>query len=383
MRSDVHLPTGKKNMQKAIFYNQQQKVILDKNINSDNNIKNAYLKLKEESTNSSCNLNLWLDITDPNKQELLELRKEFDLDEHALDQFLFGSKKPQVRIMRNQTFLIVPKLYNSNNKTLVTEAFYFFQGRGWLVTIHSSSFDLFEKVTNLMEKYNQKITESSIHALFFGILSLLVDSYETLLTAVEVELCDFEEYAIYRPSKKTLQYVDNLSRQLIIMRRQFWLVRNVINSLYHIQLEEEQNQQNRRDVSGGEYIRVTVYDDLKQLIETVEMYQTSLNSLRELMVGTVALQQNDAMKVLTIFASVLLPITFITGIFGMNGMDLGYIVDRHVGQIVVFAVMSIISVISLLYFKSRGWFLQKQGQSDQFVRDINKSSYHSHYKKGK
>ena len=102
--------------------------------------------------------------------------------------------------------------------------------------------------------------------------------------------------------------IDSLSRQTILLRRHFWRTRGIINFLVHIE----------HDTEDIKYIEM-VYDEISQLIDFVESYEATINSIRELYVAEVSLQINDTMRVLTIFTVILLPLTLIVGIYGMNG----------------------------------------------------------------
>jgi magnesium transporter len=158
---------------------------------------------------------------------------------------------------------------------------------------------------------NKRILESSIDALYYSILSSIVRRYEQLLKAIELKVMEFEKESLYRPTKKTLERLDNLSKQAIILRRHFWQARSVMNFLTHMEEDKE-------DI---EYLQI-VYDDINQLIELVESYRDTINSIREIYAGSISLQLNDTMRILTIFSTILLPLTFLISIFGMQGFDL-------------------------------------------------------------
>lgn len=105
-----------------------------------------------------------------------------------------------------------------------------------------------------------------------------------------------------------------------MLRRQFWHVRNMINFLLHTEKDKE-------DVK---YVEM-VYDDITQLIDFVESYEGTINSIRELYVVKVSLQINETMRVLAIFTVILLPLVLIAGIYGMNGIDLENITQVPLG----------------------------------------------------
>jgi magnesium transporter len=304
--------------------------------------------------------NVWVDLVSPTPAELSSIQQSFHLDKVALEEYLNKSKKPQVRVVDNHKFALALDMKFKDAKTLVTEAVHLFVGRGWLVTIHSNKVDLQSRILTLFEQKNRTVIESSIDALFYNILASLIDSYEQLLTAIELSVTDFEQRTLYKPSRRMLEYLDSLSRQVIILRRHFWHMRDIINFLTHVEEEKE-------DVK---YLKI-VYDDINQLIEMVESYRDTINSTRELYVANVSLQMSDTMKTLTIFSAILLPLTFISSMYGMNGLDLQNFFDFPMGFAIVLGTMGTITVGLFIFFKKKQWIL---AGTDPLDTGINTSS---------
>jgi magnesium transporter len=291
--------------------------------------------------------NVWVDLVDPSKEEIKSAQKAFGLDEKALQE-CFKSKKPQVRFLNNQTFTIFVDIKYDNAKALLTEPVYLFHGEGWLVTIHSAKVDLASAAHRLLEEKNRPIMETSIDALYYSILANIVDSFEQLLTAIELTVTDIERKSVYHPTRQMLEYLDEVSIQIIVLRRHFWHVRDVINSLIHI----------NEDKPDIKYLKI-VYDDINQLIQLVESYQDTVNSTRELYIANVSLQMNDTVRTLTLFSAILLPLTFISSVYGMNGLDLNNLLSLPIGFLIVLISMGVISAILLVFFRNKKWIFVK------------------------
>jgi magnesium transporter len=313
--------------------------------------------------------NVWVDLVNPTASELSSIQQSFHLDKAALEKYLNKSKKPQVRVVDNHKFALALDMKFKDARTLATEAVHLYVGRGWLVTIHSDKVDLQSRILTLFEEKNKTVIESSIDALFYNILASLIDSYEQLLTAIELSVTDFEQRTLYKPSRRMLEYLDSLSRQVIILRRHFWHMRDIINFLTHTEEDKE-------DVK---YLKI-VYDDINQLIELVESYRDTINSTRELYIANVSLQMSDTMKTLTIFSAILLPLTFISSIYGMNGLDLQNFFDFSIGFAIVLATMGAITVGLFLFFKKKQWILTG---SDPLDAGFNISRGEAHTSGGK
>ena len=292
--------------------------------------------------------NVWVDLVDPSKEEIKSAQKAFGLDEKSVELCFNKSKKPQVRFLNNQTFTIFLDIKYDDAKTLVAEPVYLFHGKGWLVTIHSSQVDLASAAHRLLEEKNRPIMETSIDALYYSILANIVDSFEQLLTAIELSVTGIERKSVYHPTRKMLEYLDEVSIQIIVLRRHFWHVRDVINSLIHI----------NEDHPDIKYLKI-VYDDINQLIQLVESYQDTVNSTRELYIANVSLQMNDTVRTLTLFSAILLPLTFISSVYGMNGLDLNNISTLPTGFAIVLISMAVISAILLVFFRNKKWIFVK------------------------
>jgi magnesium transporter len=320
--------------------------------------------LREDSTWFSSDLphlskkegyNLWIDLTTTvtdihSLPDLERIKQSFCLDEDAIKAVENGSKKPHARILKDHIFTIFLDLAYQNIRELDTKAIYFFLGRGWLITIHSKEIDLVGMGKNTFLKRNRRILESSIDALFYSLLSALVEKYEQLLTAVELKVLEFEKQSQYRPTKNTLHMLDELSKQAIVLRRHFWHARNTISFLSYA-------EQDNDDVK---YLKM-VQDEVTQLIDMIESYRDTMNSTREVFAGSISLRMSDTMRILTVFSVVLLPLSLVTGIFGMSGFDLENVSDIPGGFSIVAAVLAAIAGISLFIFWKRGWIFVREG----------------------
>jgi len=130
--------------------------------------------------------------------------------------------------------------------------------------------------------------------------------------------------------------VDTLSRQIIILRRYFWQIRDIIDYLSNT-IEE--------DKEGIKFLKI-VHDDINQLMLMVDSHKESINSLRELYIANISLQLDDTVKTLTIFSAILLPLTFLTSLYGMNGLDLKQIWNFPAGLGIILLIM-VITLIGL------------------------------------
>jgi magnesium transporter len=161
-----------------------------------------------------------------------------------------------------------------------------FIGNNWLITIHSSKSKLRQKIHQIFEN-DKEIIGSSIDILYYNILTKIVEEYEHVLTAIEIAMTDLEEKSLYNPSKKILVNLEGLSRQLIILRRYFWKIREIFNFLLYLEKEKEKEKEEQ-----AKYLRM-IYDDVNELLDLIESHKDTINSIRELYIAYVSLQMND------------------------------------------------------------------------------------------
>jgi magnesium transporter len=333
-------------MQSAIAYNERE--IKEKGSKED--IKQGF--------------NLWIDLVSPTESEIQSVQELFSLDAKAVESILNKSKKPQVRILEDHIFTIILGIKYKDLRTLITDGVYLFLGAGWLVTLHSADLDLINNVRKLFEEKNKKVLGASIDGLYYSIINEIVDTYEQLLTAIELTITDFEQRTLYRPTKKMLEYLDTLSRQIIVLRRHFWHVRDILNFLIHM----EKTHSKKEEVK---YVEMA-YDNVTQLIQLVESYRDTINSTRDLYIANISLQMNDTMRVLAIFSALVLPLTFVSGIYGMNGLDLNNISSLPLGFALVILTMAIIVGILFLFFRKKQWILSRRDDELLTIEDPSK-----------
>jgi magnesium transporter len=305
---------------------------------------------------------LWLDIVNPTKSEISEITKSFDLDKSAVETLEHKSKKPQVRVLENHKFTIILDIKYKTFEDLVTESIYLFHGSNWLITIHSEKIDLLTNVKLLFEQKNKKVMAASIDALYYNILTEIISRYEQLLTSVELTISEFGQRSLQRrATKKILEQLDALTRQIILLRRHFWQARDIMNFLTHTEKDKDEIN----------YLRIA-YDDTYQLIELVESFRDTINSTRDLYIANLSMQMNDTMRTLTIFTAILLPLTLITGIYGMNGLDLADISNVPVGFLIVVVTMIVMAALLFWVFKQKQWIMSNDNDYGNKMKQENK-----------
>lgn len=298
--------------------------------------------------------NVWVDVVNPSPAEMQSLSKTFAINGKALEQWEHKSKKPQIRIFDDQVFTVTLSMGFENARSLSSEAVYAFLGRGWLVTVHEAHNDSIEEARMLFKQNDRRIMASSLDSIYYSIITGIVNSYEQLLTSIELSIASLGQDSLHKPSRRMLEKLDVLSKHIITLRRHFWRTRHIINLL--INTKQENREESRQ-------LKVA-YDEINQLIDLVESLRDSINSTQNLYLANASLHLNDTMRTLTIFSAILLPLTFMAGLYGMNGIDLNNISNVPAGFALVLGVMAAVTAALFIFFKQKKWIFVRQEYED-------------------
>jgi magnesium transporter len=182
--------------------------------------------------------------------------------------------------------------------------------------------------------------------LVYALLDAVVDSYFAVLERVGETVEFLEEELVTNPTPETLQAIHSLKRQMIFLRKSVWPLREVIGAL-------ERGESSLIKESTGIYLR-DVYDHTIQVIDTIETFRDMISGMLDIYLSSVSNRMNEVMKVLTIIATIFIPLTLIAGIYGMNFEHMPELQWRW-GYPAVWLIMLGVGVVMLIYFRRRKW----------------------------
>jgi len=173
-----------------------------------------------------------------------------------------------------------------------------------------------------------------------------VDHYFQVLEGIGVITEELEEEVLLEPRQSTMHRLHGLKRELLTIRRAVWPLRDLLSSLLRDDME-------RFSEDTSVYLR-DVHDHAVQVLDTVETLRDVVSGMVDLYLSTVSFRTNEVMKVLTIMASIFIPLTFFAGVYGMN---FEYMPELHMhwAYPTLLAGMLVIAVGMVIYFKRKGW----------------------------
>lgn len=274
--------------------------------------------------------------------------KTFDLHPLALEDILNTAHPPKYEEFEDCVLLITKMFYfDEQDNRLEAEQISLVLKAGQLLTFQERSGDVFDGVRERLKRKSGRIRQRGADYLAYALIDSVVDSYYHVLEKVGDRLDTLENELLNQPSQELLQQVHQMKGQLMFLRKTIWPMRELVASLLHSESE-------LLDDSITPFLR-DLYDHAIQVLDTVEGYRETATGLVELYMSSVSQRMNEVMQVLTIMASIFIPLTFIAGIYGMNFELMPELKWRY-GYPMVLVVMLMCVVAMLLFFKRKKWF---------------------------
>ena len=290
----------------------------------------------------------WLDLTAPDRQDLEDLRRIFGFHPLALQDTEEFGQRPKLDDYDDHVFLVYYGAYRDRPAETepLREVHMYISGR-YLVTAHRDPLPLLERQR---EQLNGRVLHSE-QFLIYRVLDTLTDSFFPMLSDMDDEIDTLESSIVAGPTQEALQRLFALKRELVAMRKVITPQRDLfarsvdqIAELPGLTLDER------------DYFR-DVYDHLIRISDLIDSYRDLLSGATDMYLSTVSIRQNEVMKQLTVIATVFLPLSFITGFFGMN---FGYLVTDLIHTDWTFWVVGVGSMVAtcvalVVYFRRKGW----------------------------
>lgn len=242
--------------------------------------------------------------------------------------------------------LKVPRI-DKNTGKITSEQISILLGKNYVLSFQETEDDMFEPIRNRIRDGTGEIRKKKNDYLAYALADAVVDSFFVVLEKVGEQTEHIEEELMSKPVPKTLGMIHSMKRQMILLRKIIWPMREVIDSFERAapsQLIEKDTKQYIRDV----------YSHTVQIMDTIESLRDMVSGMLDTYLSSVGNKMNEVMKTLTIIASIFIPISFITGIYGTNfayvpGLDWGS------GFFIMAGIMTAIALVMVGWFKKKAW----------------------------
>jgi len=236
--------------------------------------------------------------------------------------------------------------YNEEIQGIESEQISLILGDCYVITFQERVGDVFDAVRDRIRNAKGRVRKMGPDYLAHALIDAIVDSYFSILEKVGEKIETMEDQLVTEPTEKTLHQIHALKREMISLRRSIWPLREVVSG---VQRSESQLIHESTDV----YLR-DVYDHTIQIIDTIENFRDMVAGMLDIYLSSISNRMNAVMKVLTIIATIFIPLTFVAGVYGMNFEHMPEL-KWHWAYPAVWLVMIVIAAVMLMYFKRKKW----------------------------
>ena len=290
----------------------------------------------------------WINIDGLHQVEILEkLGNCYELHPLVLEDILNTDQRPKMEDYGEYIYIVLRMLdYSDTDKGIVTEQVSLILGPNFVFSFQEKEGDVFNPVRERIRNSKGRIRRMGADYLAYALLDSIVDNYFIILEKFGEKIEFLEEELVSQPKPETLQTIHHLKKEMIFLRKAVWPLREVISGL-------ERGESSLIKQGTGIYLR-DVYDHTVQVIDTIETYRDMLSGMLDIYLSSVSNRLNAVMKVLTVIATIFMPLTFLAGIYGMNFKYMPEL-DWRWGYPVIWLIMIGIGVFMLVYFRKKKW----------------------------
>jgi magnesium transporter len=289
----------------------------------------------------------WLDLTAPSEKEVEQLREIFEFHPLALEDMLHFGQRPKLDDFGDYVFMVFYGATEDDGGDVRLQEVQMFVSGKYLVTVHQDPLPVLSEELSRLE--GQVLHSEQF--LIYRVFDALTDSFFPPLARMDDEIDELEDAILAGPSETQLQQLFGMKRTLVAMRKVVTPQRDLFARSIDQLAELKGLQLDERD-----YFR-DVYDHLIRISDLIDSYRDLLSGSTDLYLSTVSNRQNEVMKQLAIVGTIFLPLSFITGFFGMN---FDWLVNTAIAPTWTFFVLGVGSmlgtcVLLVRFFKRRGW----------------------------
>ena len=290
----------------------------------------------------------WINVDGLQDVGVIEaLGRRVGLHKLVMEDILNTSQRAKIEEYADHVYLVLRMLtWDDQEDHLRDEQVSLVLGEGFVLSFQEHVGDVFEGVRERLRHGRGMIRQRGADYLTYALMDSVVDHYFTVIEKVSDHIESLEIEILEDPDPAVVERVHRLKREMLLVRRAVWPLREVVAQLYRdpLPMIQEDTRVFLRDV----------YDHTVQVIDTVETLRDLLGGLMDLFLTGVSNRMNEVMKVLTMIATIFIPLSFLAGVYGMN---FDVMPELHVAWAypTLLAVMVVVAVGMLFFFRRKGW----------------------------
>ena len=290
----------------------------------------------------------WFNITGIHDTKMVaNLGSQFGLHSLILEDVVNSQQRPKIDDYGDYLFVVLKMLYaEKKTHTIVHEQISLVVAPSYVISFQTFSDDVFDPVRNRIKQGRGRIRAKGSDYLAYALIDTIVDNYFKVLEELGDKIETLDDHVISNPQTEMLHEIQQLKREVLYIRKSTWPLREITSMLLKGESPVIQDDTHI-------YLK-DVHDHTVQVLETVEIYRDMLSSILDIYLSSLSNRMNEVMKVLTIMATIFIPLTFIAGIYGMNFKRMPEL-EWSWSYPVLLAIMVIIFIAMLVWLKNKKW----------------------------
>jgi magnesium transporter len=288
---------------------------------------------------------LWIDVVGlKDIKTIEEIGAAFGIHRLSLEDIINTHQRPKVETFDHYVFIVMKMLDHSDAG--LTEQMSIIVGDDYLITFQEHAGDCFDPTRARLKRAGGQLRSEGPDRLAHALIDAVIDNFFPLLENYGEEIENLEDLVVSAPEPSHVERLHSIKRDLLEIRRAVWPTRELVNAL--IRDEHHLFRDNTRI-----YLR-DCYDHTIQLMDIVETYREIASGLLDVYLSSMSARMNEIMKVLTIIATIFIPLSFVAGVWGMNFENMPEL-KQPWGYPMALSSMALIAGGLLYYFKRKGW----------------------------
>jgi magnesium transporter len=290
----------------------------------------------------------WINIDGIHQVEIIEkIGKHFNLHPLILEDILNTEQRPKMEDFEDYVFLVMKMPYfEEKNNTIKIEQISLVLGPNFIISFQETEGDVFDPVRERIRNGRVRIRSSGNDYLIYALIDAIVDNYFVILEKIGERIENIEEELVTELGKETLYDIHDLKREILFFRKSVWPLRELVSTL-------GRGESNLIKESTRIYLR-DVYDHTIQVIDTMETFRDMVSGMLDLYLSSISNKMNEVMKVLTIIATIFIPLTFVAGLYGMNFEYMPELKWRWSYPFTLLVLVGI-GISMIFYFRRKKW----------------------------
>jgi magnesium transporter len=290
----------------------------------------------------------WINIDGVHQVDVIEkLGAHFVLHPLLQEDVVNTHQRPKFDEFDDHLFIVLRMFFlNEEENELQGEQISLIVGANFVISFQERQGDVFDQVRERLRNGKGRIRKKGSDYLAYSLIDAIVDSYYNILEGLGEDIESLQEQLVAESKQEDLQIIQHLKRDMLFFRKSVWPLREVISGL-----AKSDSTLIKEDVLV--YLR-DVYDHVIQAIDTIETFRDMLSAMLDIYLSSVGNRMNQVMKVLTIIATIFIPMTFLAGIYGMNFKYMPELEWKY-AYLVFWLVVVTVFIIMISLFKKKKW----------------------------